>query len=67
METSDILKELKSLRNTMDRMEGEGESNTLKEREHHGVLTKKFAALKRILKSRGKTFKERGGRRTRRR
>ena len=67
MKTSDIRKEMRSLRKPIDRMVGEGESLTLKEREHLRVLTKKFNALQRILESRGKTFGAYGGHRTRRR
>ena len=67
MKTSDIRKQMRSLRKPLDKLEGEGESLTLKEREHHGVLARKFAALQRILESRGKTFGAYGGRRTRRR
>jgi len=64
MDIDEARKERDKLRREKERLEGEGESLTMAERAHHGVLEKKLKELnRRITKLKNK----KGGRRTRRR
>ena len=64
MDIDEARKERDKLRREKERLEGEGESLTMAERAHHGVLEKKLKELNRRIT---KLKKKKGGRRTRRR
>ena len=65
MDIDDARKERNKLRREKERLEGEGESLTMAERAHHGVLEKKLKKLNILIT---KLKKQKGtGRKTRRR
>jgi len=64
MDIDDARKERNKLRREKERLEGEGESLTMAERAHHGVLEKKLKKLNILIT---KLKNKKGGRMTRRR
>jgi len=64
MDIDDARKERNKLRDAIHKLEGEGESLTMAERAHHGVLVKKLKKLNILIT---KLKNKKGGRMTRRR